>query len=152
MEYDAMKHVFHRENQLARSRGAERRWAANRSQCGSRSIRGMLKGWQALRLHLAAELGWLDLLPQDNVTENEYRRRLTPAQVTDRQARISNLNLLTSSKFKVIAALQAYAQFEPRTCRCLKRAIKEFITGPVHFDVTSSDSYFVVSAHGRCGA
>ena len=65
---------------------ARRKWMANRYQCGSRCIRGMMKGWEALRMHLRAEL---------------------PESISD-----ADVARLTSSKFRCVAALQVYDKYE----------------------------------------
>jgi hypothetical protein len=72
----------------------QRRWMANRFQCASRCIRGMMKGWEALRLHLSSELPGL--------SDAQIRR-------------------LTSSKFRCLACLQAYARYKP----CVYRDVND---------------------------
>ena len=69
-------------------RALERHWMANRYQCGSRCIRGMMKGWEALRMHLRAEL---------------------PDSISD-----EDVAMLTSSKFRCLAALQVYDKYKER--------------------------------------
>lgn len=117
-EYELLKAVFKSEYEQmkdgirtlppALKEEAKRTWVANRYQCAARTIRGLMKGWWAFRLHLGAEI--FDPTELADMTVEGPRTA---------EASANNLKLdrLTSSKFRVLAALQVYSQYTPEVMR-----------------------------------